>query len=86
MTDWAKAIGQKAEMAAPLHLQRLKRGLNAQPFLNQVKELFKDPIKYNICYKLAAVGFFYKGCKFISSCDVFSDEEESSEEVSVESD
>ncbi|XP_058795965.1 chromatin-remodeling ATPase INO80 isoform X2 [Phymastichus coffea] len=42
MTDRARAMGLEVEMAAPLHLQRLERSLNIQPFLNQVNELFKD--------------------------------------------
>lgn len=33
----------EAEMAAPLHLQRLERSLNVQPFLRQINELFQDP-------------------------------------------
>lgn len=33
----------EAEMAAPLHLQRLERSLNVQPFLRQINQLFRDP-------------------------------------------
>lgn len=35
----------EAEMAAPLHLQRLERSLNVQPFLRQINELFQDPAR-----------------------------------------
>ena len=48
MTDRARAMGIEAEMAAPLHLQRLERSLNIQPFLNQVNDLFRDQIRYII--------------------------------------
>ncbi|XP_043265254.1 chromatin-remodeling ATPase INO80 isoform X2 [Colletes gigas] len=43
MTDRARTMRLEAEMAAPLHLQRLERSLNVQPFLRQVDELFQDP-------------------------------------------
>ncbi|KAK2584287.1 hypothetical protein KPH14_006689 [Odynerus spinipes] len=32
----------EAEMAAPLHLQRLERSLNIQPFLRQIDDLFQE--------------------------------------------
>ncbi|XP_014219973.1 putative DNA helicase Ino80 isoform X2 [Copidosoma floridanum] len=47
MTDRAKTMGLEAEMAAPLHLQRLERSLNVQPYLHQVNELFKDQTSDN---------------------------------------
>ncbi|OAD54335.1 DNA helicase INO80 [Eufriesea mexicana] len=43
MTDRAHKMRLEAEMAAPLHLQRLERSLNVQPFLRQINELFQDP-------------------------------------------
>ncbi|XP_076291409.1 chromatin-remodeling ATPase INO80 isoform X2 [Lasioglossum baleicum] len=43
MTDRARTMRLEAEMAAPLHLQRLERSLNVQPFLRQINELFQDP-------------------------------------------
>ncbi|XP_076167632.1 chromatin-remodeling ATPase INO80 [Ptiloglossa arizonensis] len=43
MTDRAHTMRLEAEMAAPLHLQRLERSLNVQPFLRQINELFQDP-------------------------------------------
>ncbi|KZC05466.1 Putative DNA helicase Ino80 [Dufourea novaeangliae] len=43
MTDRAYTMRLEAEMAAPLHLQRLERSLNVQPFLRQINELFQDP-------------------------------------------
>ncbi|KAG7207458.1 hypothetical protein KM043_009093 [Ampulex compressa] len=42
MTDRAHTMRLEAEMAAPLHLQRLERSLNVQPFLRQINELFQD--------------------------------------------
>ncbi|XP_043288526.1 chromatin-remodeling ATPase INO80 isoform X2 [Venturia canescens] len=36
------AMGLEAEMAAPLHLQRLERSLDIQPFMNQVNSIFHD--------------------------------------------
>ncbi|KAJ8686508.1 hypothetical protein QAD02_022302 [Eretmocerus hayati] len=45
MTDRAAStMGLEAEMAAPLHLQRLERSLNVQPFLDQTSQLFQDQI------------------------------------------
>lgn len=46
MTDRARTMGLEPEMAAPLHLQRLERSLNVQPFLSQVNALFHDQIRY----------------------------------------
>lgn len=43
MTDRTNTMRLEAEMAAPLHLQRLERSLNVQPFLRQINELFQDP-------------------------------------------
>lgn len=43
MTDRAHTMRLEAEMAAPLHLQRLERSLNVQPFLRQINELFQEP-------------------------------------------
>ncbi|XP_017878637.1 chromatin-remodeling ATPase INO80 isoform X2 [Ceratina calcarata] len=43
MTDRISTMRLEAEMAAPLHLQRLERSLNVQPFLRQINELFQDP-------------------------------------------
>ncbi|KOC66120.1 Putative DNA helicase Ino80 [Habropoda laboriosa] len=43
MTDRVHTMRLEAEMAAPLHLQRLERSLNIQPFLRQINELFHDP-------------------------------------------
>ncbi|XP_050471357.1 chromatin-remodeling ATPase INO80 [Bombus huntii] len=43
MTDRANTMRLEAEMAPPLHLQRLERSLNVQPFLRQINELFQDP-------------------------------------------
>ncbi|EFN73818.1 Putative DNA helicase Ino80 [Camponotus floridanus] len=34
----------EAEMAAPLHLQRLERSLNMQPFLKQISDLFQEQV------------------------------------------
>lgn len=45
MTDRAHTMRLEAEMAAPLHLQRLERSLNVQPFLRQINELFQDPTR-----------------------------------------
>ncbi|XP_063977113.1 chromatin-remodeling ATPase INO80 isoform X2 [Diachasmimorpha longicaudata] len=42
MTEESASMGLEAEMAVPLHLQRLERSLNIQPFLNQVNDLFQD--------------------------------------------
>lgn len=46
MTERARTMGLEAEMAAPLHLQRLERSLNVQPFLNQVNTIFQDQVRY----------------------------------------
>ncbi|XP_011306977.1 putative DNA helicase Ino80 [Fopius arisanus] len=42
MTEDSVNMGLEGEMAVPLHLQRLERSLNIQPFLNQVNHLFQD--------------------------------------------
>ncbi|XP_018355719.1 PREDICTED: putative DNA helicase Ino80 isoform X1 [Trachymyrmex septentrionalis] len=42
MSDRANAMKLEAEMAAPLHLQRLERSLNVQPFLKQIDNLFQE--------------------------------------------
>ncbi|XP_012284953.1 putative DNA helicase Ino80 isoform X2 [Orussus abietinus] len=44
MTEQNRTMGLEAEMAAPLHLQRLERSLNVQPFLGQLNELFRDHV------------------------------------------
>lgn len=41
-------MGLDAEMAAPLHLQRLERSVNVQPFLSQINDLFRDRVRYLI--------------------------------------
>jgi hypothetical protein len=48
MTDQTRMMRLETEMAAPLHLQRLERSLNIQPFLSQVNELFREQIRYSI--------------------------------------
>jgi len=42
MSNRINTMKLEAEMAAPLHLQRLERSLNIQPFLKQVAELFQE--------------------------------------------
>ncbi|XP_043490017.1 chromatin-remodeling ATPase INO80 isoform X2 [Polistes fuscatus] len=42
MTDTTGIMRLEAEMAAPLHLQRLERSLNVQPFLRQIDDLFQE--------------------------------------------
>ncbi|XP_047347049.1 chromatin-remodeling ATPase INO80 isoform X1 [Vespa velutina] len=42
MTDRTGTMRLEAEMAAPLHLQRLERSLNIQPFLRQIDDLFQE--------------------------------------------
>jgi len=42
MSDRANTMKLEAEMAAPLHLQRLERSLNVQPFLKQINNLFQE--------------------------------------------
>lgn len=44
MTDRNRMMGLDAEMAAPLHLQRLERSVNVQPFLSQINDLFRDRV------------------------------------------
>lgn len=44
MNEQTRTMGLEAEMAAPLHLQRLERCLNMQPFLNQINELFQEHV------------------------------------------
>ncbi|XP_015604273.1 putative DNA helicase Ino80 isoform X2 [Cephus cinctus] len=44
MSEQSQTMGLEAEMAAPLHLQRLERSLNVQPFLHQINELFQDRV------------------------------------------
>jgi len=46
MSDRANAMKLEAEMAAPLHLQRLERSLNVQPFLKQIDNLFQEQARY----------------------------------------
>lgn len=45
MTEQNSAMGLEAQMAVPLHLQRLERTLNIQPFLSQVNDLFQDNVR-----------------------------------------
>lgn len=45
MTDTACTMKLEAEMAAPLHLQRLERSLNMQPFLRQISDLFQEQVR-----------------------------------------
>ncbi|KAK0088895.1 hypothetical protein PV325_010346 [Microctonus aethiopoides] len=47
MTEQNSAMGLEAQMAVPLHLQRLERTLNIQPFLSQVNDLFQDNVSDN---------------------------------------
>ncbi|XP_066594162.1 chromatin-remodeling ATPase INO80 isoform X2 [Prorops nasuta] len=42
MTEANNKMRLDNEMAAPLHLQRLERSLNVQPFLRQINQLFED--------------------------------------------
>ncbi|XP_033207713.1 chromatin-remodeling ATPase INO80 [Belonocnema kinseyi] len=42
MSDRNRMMGLEAEMAAPLHLQRLERSVNVQPFLTQINDLFRN--------------------------------------------
>ncbi|XP_020277600.1 putative DNA helicase Ino80 isoform X2 [Pseudomyrmex gracilis] len=42
MSDKANTMKLEAEMAAPLHLQRLERSLNIQPFLKHINNLFQE--------------------------------------------
>ncbi|XP_034946860.1 chromatin-remodeling ATPase INO80 [Chelonus insularis] len=44
MTEQNCVMGLETQMAVPLHLQRLERSLNVQPFLSQVNELFHDHV------------------------------------------
>ncbi|XP_020707997.2 chromatin-remodeling ATPase INO80 isoform X2 [Athalia rosae] len=44
MSEEAHTMGLEAEIAPPLHLQRLERSLNVQPFLNQINELFHERV------------------------------------------
>ncbi|XP_029678503.1 chromatin-remodeling ATPase INO80 isoform X2 [Formica exsecta] len=44
MSDRAYTMKLEAEMAAPLHLQRLERSLNVQPFLRQINDLFQEQV------------------------------------------
>lgn len=46
MSDRISTMKLEAEMAAPLHLQRLERSLNVQPFLRQMNDLFQEA-RYN---------------------------------------
>lgn len=46
MSDRNRMMGLDAEMAAPLHLQRLERSVNVQPFLSQINDLFRDRARY----------------------------------------
>lgn len=46
MTDRTGTMRLEAEMAAPLHLQRLERSLNIQPFLRQIDDLFQEHARY----------------------------------------
>lgn len=45
MSDRAYTMKLEAEMAAPLHLQRLERSLNVQPFLRQISGLFREQVR-----------------------------------------
>lgn len=45
MSDRAYTMKLEAEMAAPLHLQRLERSLNVQPFLRQINDLFQEQVR-----------------------------------------
>ncbi|XP_046478715.1 chromatin-remodeling ATPase INO80 isoform X1 [Neodiprion pinetum] len=44
MSEEVHTMGLEAEIAPPLHLQRLERSLNVQPFLNEINELFQDRV------------------------------------------
>lgn len=46
MSDRANTMKLEAEMAAPLHLQRLERSMNVQPFLKQINNLFQEQARY----------------------------------------
>lgn len=45
MSEQSHNMGLEAEMAAPLHLQRLERSLNIQPFIDQVNVLFEEHVR-----------------------------------------
>lgn len=42
MSNKTNTMKLEAEMAVPLHLQRLERSLNIQPFLTQINNLFQE--------------------------------------------
>ncbi|EZA60837.1 Putative DNA helicase INO80 complex-like protein [Ooceraea biroi] len=44
MSDRINTMKLEAEMAAPLHLQRLEHSLNVQPFLRQITHLFQEQV------------------------------------------
>lgn len=48
MNEEVNTMGLEAEIAPPLHLQRLERSLNVQPFLNQITDLFHERVRYAI--------------------------------------
>ena len=50
MSERNRTMGLEAEMAAPLHLQRLERSVNVQPFLTQINDLFRNRARYLILY------------------------------------
>ena len=86
MTDQTRTMGLEAEMAAPLHLQRLERSLNMQPFLCQVNQMFRDQIRYyfffyHIYNTKKIISFFLFNLFFLH----FSEDEESSEDESADS-
>lgn len=45
MSNRVNTMKLEAEMATPLHLQRLERSLNIEPFLKQINDLFHGQVR-----------------------------------------
>lgn len=60
MTDKTRAMRLEVEMAAPLHIQRLERSTNIQPFLSQMNNLFQEHPRYLITTNHKAYDFNFE--------------------------